>query len=415
MSILDTLGAFKTTYGKPSKGTWNLDRGVYRNSRGVEIVFFYAESNSAESKTNMTAVDSINDSGGKRLAVYEYPYVDGQRVADLGRKGETMSFNIKFFGTNYQQRMKEFIDVVLNDSGGSNVPQLIHPVRGTFNVRFRDYEFVHKYDEWNAITIKATFIEDNQGKIQARSDQTQTPDAALSSNLDTFARGVTSITATITSVTSLLGLPASIKAEMLQRLSSITAAFSALLGQLAATFSSSSVIQTIASQSPTLITDIISISSGTVASASGVTANIPPVFQAGLTPSTQASVTANAAAYTSANQITPQHAVFKTNQIRQSISAAILDCRNQLSNSGYDIEINYRQMAVQLQTAVEVCLTASQKSIVYYITPRAMSLRQVAFMNQLSYDRQNDIEALNPYLPSVNYIPAGYTVIVPAA
>ena len=93
---------------------------------------FFVENKIGQLPGELSAVDTISDSGGRRLAVYEYPYVDGQAVQDLGRKGERFTFNIKFFGNNYQLLFKDFIERV---SRSTETGTLNHPVRGSFQAR----------------------------------------------------------------------------------------------------------------------------------------------------------------------------------------------------------------------------------------------------------------------------------------
>ena len=122
--LLGDISALSNPFGLPAAGQWNISRGVFTNSNGGQIVFF-AEVKANDIAGQTTAVDQIADSGGRRLAVYEYPYIDGQRVDDLGRKGETYTFNIKFFGLNYQSKFSDFVRLVVNTKGQG---QLLHPV-----------------------------------------------------------------------------------------------------------------------------------------------------------------------------------------------------------------------------------------------------------------------------------------------
>ena len=139
------------------------------------------------------------------------------------------------------------------------------------------------------------------------------------------------------------------------------------------------------------------------------------MFQVGFDPTTQDSINANIAAYVAANQITPQQAVFSANQARAAITAAIAEVNTNMGNYGYDIVVQYRGLATSIQQAVESSLAATQSLVTIYLVQQPMSLRQVAFANGLTADDQNAIEALNPYLASVNYIPAGTQVTVPVS
>jgi hypothetical protein len=409
-------------FGTSNLGQWNLARGVYTQKLPVgtagtaqSIVFFY-ETPKGEDRTQRTAIDQISDSGGRRLAIYEYPYRDGQAIKDLGRKGEKFTFNIKFHGQNYQVLFEQFIKVVANSKFPGTI---IHPVRsgtsGAINVKFQDYEFIHRHDEFNSVTIKATFIEDQTDTLLQVNAKIASPDTGLRGALQTLSSTQQDISQAISDTSALLLLPGAIAASMQARLTSITGQVSRLLGQLASTFSSNSNIQSLAAQSSGLTGGLPTLNSGTTTNGSGTQTQLPPVFQVGFDPTTQASINAQISAFTSANTITTQQAVFNANQSRLAISAAISEASTNLGNDGYAIMLSYRGLAVSIQEATEACIAATQSLVKIYVTPSPMSLRTIAVKNGLQPDRQNDIEMLNPYLASVNYVPKGTSITVPAA
>lgn len=404
MSILADVSAFSNPFGAPSKGQWNLSEGVF-TINGKSIKFFY---NKDPSPTQRTGLEQITDTGSRRLAIYKYPYRDGQRVADLGRDGETFTFNIKFYGNNYQQLLYNFLGIV-NQSG---IGTLTHPVRSGqkgIPARFKDWEFVHQYGEWNAVTIKAVFIEDNTDALASANVPAVSQDSALRSVLQSLVSSQAFIQQTLFSAGALLLLPASIISAMQLRSASISDQLSSLLGKLTATFSSDAQLKSLAAQAST--------SGGVAILTSGITseAELPPVYQVGFDSATQVAVGAQLANFTSGNQITPQQAVFAANQVRMAISAAIAEVDLNLGNDGYAINIQYRSLAVEVQQAVEASIATAQSLVTVYTVPYAMSLRTVAYLNGLTPDDQNALEALNPYLASVNYIARGTVLTVPAA
>lgn len=405
--VLSDLGSFSNPFGVPSQGQWNLARGVYTdNVTGQSIVFFF-ESRKGEDSGQKTAIDQISDTGGRRIAVYEYPYRDGQRLSDLGRKGETFTFNIKFFGINYQLLFQQFLNVVVNSR---NQGTIIHPVRGAVKVRFSDYEFVHKYDEWNAITIKAVFKEDNTDALASTNVQAASPDSALRSALQTLTNVQSAIQQNIFEINALRLLPGAIINSLTQRLGIIVASVSGLLGTLAATFSTDQILHGLATQAQGSTGGITSLTAGTTADGT-----LPPVYQVGFDPTTQAQINSQTDSFVNANKVTPAQAVFAANQNRQAITAAINQINDTFQNDGYPIVLQYTALSISIQEAVESSISAAQQLVTVYVVPRAMSLRQIAKNNGLDPDRQNDIEMLNPYLPSVNYIPEGTQVVVPAS
>lgn len=408
------IGAFANPFGSPSSGEWNLSRGAYINGSAQEVVFFFEVPN-GEDPTQKTALETANDSGGRRLVKYEYPYLDGQRVRDLGRKAESFTMNIKFWGLNYQQRFNEFISVAL---GSSKQGTLLHPLRGSITARFETYEFVHRYDEWNAVTIKATFVEAALDADLQTQTYTPSADSALRSALQSLTTIQASISNGIAEVSALLLLPGSIISAMQSRLTSLTGQTSRLLGQLGVTFSSDATTQQLAQAAAPLSGGITDLTSGTVAtpSAGGTTlASLPPVYQVGLDPTAQDIFTTQLAAFVNANQVSTQQAVYNANAARVAIAAAIDEINTNFGNDGYDLVVQYRLLANQIQAATEASISSEKSLVTIYTTPTLMSLRQIAFANNLSIDSQNDIEALNPNLASVNYIPAGTQITVPVS
>jgi prophage DNA circulation protein len=410
--IFSDISAFSNPFGAPSSGQWNLSKGVYTQKANPKnsVIFFY-ETKSPDPAVR-TGADQIADSGGRRIAEYNYPYRDGVALADLGRKGETYTFNIKFYGTNYQQLLQQFLNIVLNDSGGGT---LLHPVRsampaGGIPVRFVDYEFVHRYDEWNAVTIKAIFREDQTVTLANANIPAASQDSALRSALQTLTNVQSTIQQGIFEVGALLLLPNAIKSAMEQRLNSITNAVSMLLGQISATFSSNAQIQQLAANAVNIAGGVTAVSSGTT-----TTANLPPVYQVGFDTATQASIQANLAAYIAASQITPSQAVFAANQARAQITDAIFQIDEEMGNSGYAIIVSYRGLSNAIQFAVQAAIATAQSLVVLYTVPYKMSLRMVAYNNGLTADDQNLLVSLNPYLSSINVIEKGTIVTVPVS
>lgn len=430
-AVQDITGFATNPYGTPASGTWNLVEGSFTNSAGDKCVFFYEKTTKnnplislllspfggaaavGEERTQRTALDQITDGGGRRLAVYDYPYQDGQGIDDLGRKGEKYTFNIKFHGLNYQAKFQEFLNVIVNVGG---VGTLSHPVRGKVRARFQEYEPIHRHDEWNAVTIRAVFLEDNTGAISAANLANASPNSALRKLMNTITNVQAGIQQTLFSATAVLLVPAATKNAMGLRLNSITSACSLFLGQLASTFSTDSSLNSLLSNANGVNGGLPALSSGSVTGTSSQSAaTLPPVFQAGFSPSEQSQILAQQAAFENASTITTQQAVFSANQSRLAISAAIAEIDKNLGNDGFDITMLYRQLAVQLQETTEACISTSQSSVTLYTVPSDMSLRMVAFLNGLSVDSQNDIEALNPYLGSVNLVPRGTILTVPAS
>ena len=422
MSFISDISNFKNPFGVPSKNGWKLTPGVWIDKNSGVVTQFFSEIRANDPKGILTAIDQITDTGSRRLAVYEYPYVDGQRVKDLGRKGETYSFNIKFFGPNYQVKLKEFYkNVYQSNSSGQLVHPVLSAIRGAITTRLQSFEPIHRADEWNSVTFRAVFIEDNTDAIDFGDDSSEniSTETALQRSLQDVVKLQANVSTFLASATALLQTPAAITAALNARKNSVLGQISGLLGQLAATFSQTSDLLSILSVSSGAVGGVAGVSDGAVVSrtptGTSQLTKLPPVFQVGLDSATQTLVEAQMANFVASNQITTQQAVYQANQTRASITQAIAEAEAALGNDAYDVVVQYRAMAVSVQQTVESCISAAQARVKLYKLPRNMSLRQIAFANGLSPERQNDIENLNPYLPSVNLVPKGSTVTIPAA
>lgn len=401
------IPALENPYGSVDANSWHLQKGTFINVQGQSVVFFI-EKRSGQDTTQMNAIDQISDSAGRRIAVYEYPYLDGQALDDLGRRGERFTFNIKFFGSNYQVIFKHFIDVVVNSNGQGT---LTHPVRGAIKCRFQEYEFIHRYDEWNAVTIKATFLEDNTGQIQSANLTAASSNSILRSALSTAVNIIATATNTLFALKALLSLPTTIYNALNLRIKSINDAVSSFLAQLASTYSTDSQLQLLAFNFSTVSGGLSGINGGTTTNGS----KIPPVYQVGFTQTEQNTINAHLASFINSNQVSSQQAIYTANTIRSTISTAIIEVETQLGNNAFDLVLLYRQLAVSIQVTTQNCISSTQPTIKVYNVPYLMSLRKAAFLNGLTSDRQNDIEELNPYLASVNYVPENTILLVPAS
>lgn len=410
-SILDV---FNSPYGSKSKGEWDLTEGAFViDGTNQRVVFFYDKTTAAarneggEDPLKKTAVEQITDKGGRRKVVYEYPYVDGHKVKDLGRKGEDFSFTIYFFGPNYQQLFNTFISVVVNNKASG---VLTHPVRGQIHAAFFDYEFNHNHDKTNCVSIHAQWKEDTGPQISKINTVASSQNSALRSALQTIASTEFAISSAIASVASAKGTANLLITGMTSSLAAIVGSCSKLLGGLASTFSSDSQLQNLSGQANASGIPITGVSAGTVNGEP-----IPAVFSVGLDANGQDLLNSQTDAFVNQSQITPQQAVFQANQIRASISDAITEAENNFGNDSYDIVLNYRTLAVQIQDTTESCIASANTNIKKYTVPYPMSLRKVAFLNGLDKDRSGDISDLNPDLPSVNWVDKDTVLTVPAS
>lgn len=412
-NILGILGGLANPYGAPSEGEWNLQEASFTpvdgQTPGTPVKFFTPIRSREESVGGyLTAMEQAQDEGGRRLAIYEYPYRDGQFAEDLGRMGDKFNFLVVFHGVNYQRKYAEFqISVIRQRLAGT----LKHPVFGDVPARLQSYQFVHTHDKYNAVVLRATFIEDNSATITALGQGGALGpglvDSRNRSALGTLTRVQSFVQQKIFEVSALLMLPRAVQQGLQQRLDSITGAYSRLLGQMAATFGSDSSLNQLGSATGSFTEANAGVTT------SGTT--LPPVFEVGLTPEEQAVVESQRDAYVNANQVTSQQLVFQSNVVRAQVAESIRYTDDNTGVDGAEISLAYRELAADFQRAAEACIQGTAAQTFEYTVPYEMSLREVAFLNLLKADRQNDLERLNPNIESINFIAKGTVLTVPAA
>ncbi len=107
------------------------------------------------------------------------------------------------------------------------------------------------------------------------------------------------------------------------------------------------------------------------------------------------------------------------NTLRNSLSDTIILMEATDNGLGalklYDSILDLKNSADLMQAVLESGVQSSQAQIINYLTPRVMSLREVAFANGLDVQRVGDLDILNPSLESTNYIAAQTTVMVPVS
>jgi hypothetical protein len=407
--ILGSIGGFSNPYGSPSQDEWAINSAKFTllDGSGTSILFFAAKA-SEDPFGNKSALESVSDSGGRRIAIYEYPYRDGQATEDLGRKGERYSFVLTFFGPRYRERYVEFYQKVITQR---SLGILTHPSIGDKPARLMDYEFVHRYDQFNAVSLRCSFVEDNTattGDNQPTLDKVGAIDSLLRGALSTMTKVNRVVQNNIFAFEAILLLPGATVNAMRLRLSSIMDGHASLLGAMASTFSSNGSIIALASSSG----GINNANSGTSASTGNV---LPPVFEVGLPPSEAETVAANQAAFQNANQVTSTQLVYNANVERSKVAEAIAYHESNMGSDSADAVIAYRELVVSFQKAVESCIKSASLQTVQYLVPYEMTLAEAAFLNKLSPDRMVDIERLNPQIESANSIAAGSVIAVPSA
>lgn len=419
MGILDLAGdlldVISNPFGETRQGHWNITEGSFtQDVSGERVVFLFDETAARarkeaaqENSQQKTAISTITDTGGRRKVIYEYPYRNGQRVRDLGRRGESFALNVMFHGPQYQTLFNRFIRVCVN---GKESGVFSHPVRGSLRGAFQGYEFVHDHSASNAVAIRCTFIEDSSDDLATLQAEKNAPDSVIRQGLSILTTVQQKVTQAIDLVEFAQTAPKAALDLLRTRLDNIVASTSILLGKLASTFGTDVQLKALAGQAQAAAIPITSLTAGI-----SENAVLPAVFQVGMVAEAAALLDAQTAAFVGASQVTTSQAIFQANAIRLSLAAGIQEAEDNLGNEGAEIVLQYRTLAVQIQDTVEASISAAKLRVRTYTTPYNMSLRQVAFNNGLSPDRQNDLSDLNPTLFSVNFVAEGTVLTVPVS
>jgi hypothetical protein len=79
----------------------------------------------------------------------------------------------------------------------------------------------------------------------------------------------------------------------------------------------------------------------------------------------------------------------------------------------YNEILDIKRGLILMQQAYEQGAAQAQIGIRRYTTPRLMSVREIAFDNDIDPERSIEIDILNPDLESLNYIESGLEILVP--
>ncbi|QBH95997.1 multidrug DMT transporter permease [Limnobaculum zhutongyuii] len=147
----------------------------------------------------------VTDSIGRAHATYEYPFIDGGDLKDLGRKPRRYKFTAFFWGDDYDARLQRFT-TALDEPGPG---ELVHPVYGSIpHALAIEYEIKHVADNVDSCVVDLTFLEDRTGTTLFNQQLPEQLGAAIFDRLDELVEQVASffdaIMAPINMVKSLL-------------------------------------------------------------------------------------------------------------------------------------------------------------------------------------------------------------------
>lgn len=371
--------------------SWDIDEGSYGHN-GDQVLFHVFKT---AVDNYAAAVDTVQDSGGKRKIPVVFPYTDGQSTDDLGRKGEIFDINILLFGPNYKKQYKALLAEFLDPTPGT----LVHPVRGRINAVVDDWVVTHSSDKKQAVAMRVRFLEHTFTVDYSQSAIPFTVPSALTAAVAFISK----IAQGIAAVQSLAFIASNTRNLVTALMSGYQSDYTNVLGQLNQTFNPSS------SSIPGLNPTVPGQSNQTF----GVAANFTDVFTG--TGALSQSQSSQSQSLTAA--LATQQAIATVSAIRTSLESAIEQMEATEGGQGslifFDQILAMKQSAQSMVDVLNLGIQTSKNVIVTYTTPRDMSAREVCFANGLKPDSVYDVEVLNPQLLSMNLIPEGTIVQVP--
>ncbi len=413
----NTFGTLALLFGRPPE-EWDIEEASYN-----DVVFHVFVSKQPWSG----ALSQIQDSGGRRLAKFQFPYTDGQTTDDLGRAPESFDLEIVLFGNNYLEGLTTLFRELQKPTPG----ELIHPVRGTVICRMESYSLTHTHEANKAVKINLRLTEHN---FTLASYGTIKLDANVKSVLGDLAKAFQQISALLTKIKGLQNFVNNV----INTATAFVEGFQNLLALSASninTVFNNAGSNDIPTLKPTNLGGLLQVNSSVSATTAinTVTTNIETITNDVYTIATRvndpytkipveqltAATAIALAAQTVQKQIedtraAAEDAIEYLSSLQQNVST--IDTSVQTVSGAiefYDEIKQIRKMTVDLQKAFELGLQQNRTRIIEYITPRIMSIREVAFANNISLESIADIDILNPELLSVNYIPKNTTLKVP--
>ncbi|MDN7916190.1 DNA circularization protein [Burkholderia cepacia] len=105
-------------------------------------------------------VQRTDDPIEREVARYAYPYVDGEDIVDMGQKARETSLTAIFFGDDYDERLKTFLNAISQPGPG----ELVHPVFGSMpSMQFLGGHVSHTAENVDACQVELRFAKANPG------------------------------------------------------------------------------------------------------------------------------------------------------------------------------------------------------------------------------------------------------------
>jgi len=337
---------------------------------------------------------SIADSGGRRIAVFKFPYKDGQTTNDLGRDGYSYSIDCIFHGKGYKDawnNLKQRLDT-------KAIPgDLIHPITGKVRVKPKTWSYTHTSESHQAVMVKMEFVEHSFSVGSTiLTDVDPTSKGALSGALDFLNK----IQSTLTTVLATVNLARTFVSTINNSIAELTAFYRSALALFNFTFNQGNTTDT---------PETVSVQQGGTVSTGGTSgANAVSVSTS---PSQQDNIDSTSAVL---QVLTTQQVIDLVNQYRALVETLLETIAAQGAEIAfYELILVLKQSCNALQDVAEKGIKSAKPTVIQYKLFRKMSLREVAFVNGLTPDDVLVLDALNPTLDSTNDIPIGTVIQVP--
>lgn len=379
---------------------WLIQEGKYTSGitppggKPAEVIFHVFTS----SKDYGGALSQISDSGGRRKAKFEFAFLDGQLTNDMGREPENFNLEIVLHGNNYYSAFLELMKILNEPTPGL----LTHPVRGEIRCGMEHYELTHQESQRKAVAIKLTMTEHSLTALQLSNKNLlkKTAPSLLSKLTTAFKK----IEDAINAVQGAVFLVQSVKLQITQALQAYQNSYSKVGGNMNATFNPNGNIPA-----------LLPVQGGGLQNGNGaIVTNTVTNAVAPTDPFGSATPNLLLTALQQAQAI--DHLQKDIENTRFQVASIITSMEESGGGTGslllHDNIVQLRETANDLQDAFEAGKQSSEIRIVNFVTPRVMSIREVAFINGVSPEDSSQVALLNPEIESLNYIPASTLVKV---
>ncbi|HDD9262959.1 TPA: DNA circularization N-terminal domain-containing protein, partial [Escherichia coli] len=159
-------------------------------------------------------------------AVYEYPFVDGADLHDLGRKARPFRMTAFLWGDDYEYKLGKLTAAL--DEGGDG--ELIHPVYGSVpSVIVTGYSIRHDAESPDSCTIDMSFLENRTGSALFSTPLPELFAQQLFDELDTLQARLSdffdAVTAPLNTVNSMIKKAQTVRATLVNTLLSFKSDF----------------------------------------------------------------------------------------------------------------------------------------------------------------------------------------------